>query len=218
MPFEPTERDRIVSEVLSQIKVAQIGTVTKVFEHSSGDDNSNHEVNVLLRDEDVERRRVPVAVSTEGEAVVPRVDDMVVVQFLDGFEEAPVVIGTIYNDVDRAPLGKEGIIRRRRGSVYTEMHPEGDWARTAVKSSDDGTPSTKVEVNDSDGTTKVNIETDGDINISAGGDVVIDEGGTAEKVAYQDHTHDYSGSTSDGASYSGTTTKPNEDGTKTEIE
>jgi len=215
MPFEPTERDRIVSEVLSQIKVAQIGTVTKVFEHSSGDDNSNHEVNVLLRDEDVERRRVPVAVSTEGEAVVPRVDDMVVVQFLDGFEEAPVVIGTIYNDVDRAPLGKEGIIRRRRGSVYTEMHPEGDWARTAVKSSDDGTPSTKVEVNDSGGTTKVNIETDGDINISAGGDVVIDEGGTAKKVATEDHTHTVSNISTGSSSV--TTSGPS-DNTSTEIE
>jgi hypothetical protein len=95
------------------------------------------------------------------------------------------------------------------------MHPEGDWARTAVKSSDDGEPSTKVEVNDSGGKTKVNIETDGDINISAGGDVVIDEGGTAKRVATEDHTHTVSNISTGPASV--TTSGPS-DNTSTEIE
>jgi hypothetical protein len=105
------------------------------------------------------------------------------------------------------------------------MHPDGDWARTAVKPSDDGTPSTKVEVDDSGATTQVNIETDGDVSlqadgditVSAGGDVFINEGGSTKAVATEDHTHDYSGTTSDGASYSGTTTKP-DDTTEVELE
>lgn len=71
--------------------------------------------------------------------------------------------------------------------------------------------------NDS-GSYDIDITASGDISVSAQGDVTIDEGGTPKKVAYQDHTHDYSGSTSDDASYEGTTTKPNEAGTETEIE
>ena len=174
--IEPTERDRIVEEVKSGVHLPQIGEVTKVWEHTADDDNSNHEVNVLLRDEDLERRRVPIAVPVADMVAPPRKGDTVLVQFLDGVEDAPVVTNVLYNDVDRAPLGTEGIIRRRRGSLYTEMHPDGDWSRTAVKPSDDGTPSTKVEVDDSGSTTKVNIETDGDVVVDADGKVDVDAG------------------------------------------
>jgi hypothetical protein len=78
---------------------------------------------------------------------------------------------------------------------------------------------TKVHITpDGSGNYNIDVEAGGDISVSAQGDVTIDEGGTPKKVAYQNHTHDYSGSTSDGASYSGTTTQPNEDGTQTEVE
>jgi hypothetical protein len=78
---------------------------------------------------------------------------------------------------------------------------------------------TKVHITpNSSGKYNIEVKAGGNITVSAGEDVVVDEGGTPKKVAYQNHTHDYSGSTSDGASYSGTTTTPNEDGTEVEIE
>jgi len=228
--IEPTERARILREVRDKIRLPRFGIVTKIWNYTSADDNSNHEVNVLV--EKVggggqnEHRRVPVAAPVADMIAPPRVDDMVLVQFLEGDNERPVVTNVLYNDEDRALLGSEGVVRRRRGSIYTEMHPDGDWSRTAVKPGDDDTPTTKVEVKDDGGATKVNVDTDGDvivdadgsvdlqasgdITVSAGGDVVIDEGGAAEKVATENHTHDYSGNTSDGASYSGTTTGPSE--------
>lgn len=220
MEFDRTQAQWIENKIEDVVTFPQLGEVVGVTEHTSANDKSNHEVDVILRDEEKERRNVPVMSPASGDAYVPQAGDAVVIIFLDGDGEAPVVVGNIYDIESRAPLGREGIKRRKRGSLYTEIHEDGDWARIAKKSSDDGTPTSKVEIDDSGNTTKLNIETDGDITISADGDVLIDEGGTAQPVAVQGHDHDftYDGGGDNSSTLSGTTNTPNQNGTETEIE
>lgn len=215
--FDNTESAYLERKIDSQVSGIQFGEVVEVYEHTQADDNSNFEVDVILRDEAQERREVPIMTARRGEISVPEVGDTVLVGFLDGVSEAPVVLGNIYTDQTRPPLGRAGMYRLTRGSLYVEAHEEGDWARISKKPSDDGSATSKIEVDDSGATTQINIETDGDITLSAGGDIVIDEGGTATPVAKQDHTHDYDDD--DGSTVTTkTTTTPNESGTKTEIE
>lgn len=221
MTGEPTQLDFILEQVRQELRPPELGTVQDVYEHNSADDNSNHEVDVKIIGEDRTRRRLPVAVPTDGSARVPRGPDHpegpddVLVQFIKGNSESGVVTNVVPTTESRAPLGTAGDVRLSRGNLYVEMAGDGSVARIGKKPGDQDTPTATVEV-DSQGA--ITIETEGDVTISAGGDVVIDEGGTAVPVAKQDHTHDYSGTTSDGATYNGTTKKPNEDGTATEIE
>lgn len=155
MEFEPTDEGFIERKIQELVDQPEFGKVTKVFEHTQGDDNSNFECNVKLRDEDKERRRIPIAMPFNGAVAVPEVGDTVLVNFLDGRSQAPVVIGYLHNAVDRAPVGQAGIYRLRKGNLYFEMHPNGDWVRIAKKSGDDGTPSAKIE-----------LESDGSINLT----------------------------------------------------
>lgn len=219
--FDRTQSAYIERKIDEQTRYMQIGEVVEVFEHTSDADTSNFEVSLILRDEDQERRRIPVMTPRNGEISPPEVGDNVVVAFLDGQSEYPIVIGNIYNSDDRAPLGRAGLYRLTRGSLYVEAHEEGEYARIAKKPADDGTASTKIEVDDSGSTTSVNIETDGDINISAGGNVVIDEGGTAKNVLTEDAVFEYEQrvDTSDGTGGTTTqTTSPVSNGEVTDTE
>lgn len=213
--------DRRIDE---QTRSSVLGVVTKVIEHTSSDDFSNHEVNVKLANEDEEFRNVPIHVNRNGHIRVPQKGDFVEISFLTSKTQVPYVTGFAYSNERRAPLGRAGHWRHRFGEsspyLYVEAEPSDhsagtpDVVRLAKKSDGLSDPSTKIELDDSGNTTKVNIETDGDITLSADGDIVIDEGGTATPVAKQDHDHDVT--LSDGST--GTTTTPNQSGTNVEIE
>ena len=145
--FEPTEESHIVRLIRENTAQPELGRVTKVFEHDDPNDFSNFEANVRLRDAEKERRRVPIAtVPFLGGVAVPEPGDTVLVDFLDGDAESPVVVGMVHNDVDRAPLGQAGIYRLRKGDLYFEMHPDGEWMRLAQKDADDGEPTSRVEI------------------------------------------------------------------------
>ena len=50
---------------------------------------------------------VPVAVPYMGMTCIPNVNDLVLVQFVGGDINAPVITGRLYNDKDRPPVNKE---------------------------------------------------------------------------------------------------------------
>lgn len=152
--FEPTEESYVVRLIKEHTRQPEFGIVTKVFEHTEVDDASNFEANVKLRDADKERRRIPMATSPfMGGVAVPEVGDTVLVNFLDGDGESPVIVGVMHNAEDRAPVGQVGIYRLRKGELYFEMHPDGDWVRMAKKDEDDAEPQSKVELDQSGGIT-----------------------------------------------------------------
>lgn len=225
MSEEPTQRDSIARVTKEELTLPRTGVITNIREHTQSDDRWNFHVDLRLRPGENETR-VPVATAIPDLIAPPRTEshpdgpDLALVQYLqDDEEERPIVTNILYNRKDRPPLGKEGMIRVVRGSLYLEADPRGDWVRMGKKPADDGTPSTKVEIDDSGATVQLNIKTDGDINISAGGDIVIDEGGTAVPVATESHTHDFSydGGGDNSSTLNGTTGTPS-DTTETEIE
>jgi len=98
---------KIVENEIRKLHIAEIGVVTSVFPHSSDSDKNNYECNVKLKYRDLELRKVPVATQQIGLANIPHVGDLVLVNFINGSINAPVVVGRLYNDEDRPPLSKE---------------------------------------------------------------------------------------------------------------
>jgi phage baseplate assembly protein gpV len=98
---------RVVLEELARNRGSLLGVVTTVYPHEAEDDENNYEANVRLKHEDLELRRVPIAVGHVGVAAPPRAGDLVLVQFLNGDSNQPLVTGRFYHADDRPPLHKE---------------------------------------------------------------------------------------------------------------
>jgi phage baseplate assembly protein gpV len=98
---------KIIEDEISKLYVAELGVITSIFPHSGENDKENYECNVKLKYRDLELRKVPVATQHIGLANIPNVGDLVLVTFLNGNVNAPVIIGRLYTDEDRPPTNKE---------------------------------------------------------------------------------------------------------------
>src|SRR5262249_16458218 len=68
----------------------------------------DHAVSLTLRDSGVVLPRVPIAVGALGFCAIPAVGDLVVVVFLDGDVNAPVVVGRLYHPKPDPPPHADG--------------------------------------------------------------------------------------------------------------
>ena len=142
----------------------------------------------------VEYRNTPLLAGFSGVIAVPQVGQRVVIsKDSNGVE---YVEGVLTGTDDPAPSVKEG-----------EFVLQFD-------------PSTRVRVLErDDGGFDVSIQSSGDVDVKASGDIRIGENG--EKVAKQNHTHEYEDTGDSGTGGSSPTTKtsstPNETGTETII-
>lgn len=98
---------RIVRQELENHRNNLLGVVTAIFPHEAEDDEHNYEANVRLKHEDLELRKVPLAVGHVGIAAPPRVNDLVLVQFINGDINQPVIAGRFYHADERPPLHHE---------------------------------------------------------------------------------------------------------------
>lgn len=99
---------QIVQQEMRSQRFCELATVKEQFPHADEGDKDNHAVTVVLRDSGVELKKVPVATSRKGIASIPDVGDLVLVQFVSGDINAPIIIGSLYNDEDRPPPNKSG--------------------------------------------------------------------------------------------------------------
>ncbi|RLE76967.1 MAG: hypothetical protein DRZ80_00040 [Thermoprotei archaeon] len=166
----------IVREEIRKLKILDIGTVTSVFPHSSSGDKDNYECNVKLRDYDLELRRVPVATQLIGLSYIPSVGDLVLVAYVDGNINAPVIIGRLYNDKQRPPLSKEEEIvfepnysRSTRRRIHFKL-PSGIAFTVEDEVITLKTEKYKVKIKNNG---EISIETNGKISISSKNDVEI---------------------------------------------
>lgn len=153
---------KIAAKEAEKIYTTELGEVTAVFPHSSDGDQHNYQCSVKLKNRkaadgsDFELRKVPVATGYIGLVCIPRVGDLVLVQFISGDLNAPVVTGSLYNDKDKPTIGdNEQINLDRVESIAFEMK----------------------------GGTKLSIEKNGKVNLEAKGDVILNGGnaGAARK-------------------------------------
>lgn len=113
---------RVAEHEARRILTTELGVVTAVYPHADEGDTDNYEVSVqikgrLLPDgQRMELRRVPVATPYLGFAAVPNVGDLVLVQFIGGDVNAPVITGRLYDDENRPPPNKadELLVQHKR--------------------------------------------------------------------------------------------------------
>jgi len=167
---------KIAENEARKIHTIELGVVTSVFPHSSPDDKDNYECNVKLKNMDLELQRVQIATPIIGLAEPPRVGDLVLIAFVNGDINLPILIGRLYNDEDHPPINDlEEVVyippygrnpERRR--IYLEF-PEGIVLRVT---DDDVTVKT--------GETKVVIQKDGDVLIESKANVTVKAEGDAK--------------------------------------
>lgn len=163
----------IVRDELARLRPPEIGKVTRVYPRESESDESNHQVNVTLRGSGVELHRVPVTAQRIGISALPEVDDSVLVAFVGGDLNAPVVIGALYNDQAHPPVAAEHEV------VYQPPEPEDSAVRRLhVELANGGTMTlTDEHLEIVFGDTRVEVHRDGDVVIQAAGGVAISAGG-----------------------------------------
>lgn len=159
----------IVRDELNRQRSPALGIVTAVQARDGDSSNNNHDVNVRLRDSGAELQHVPVAVGRPGFSVLPREGDLVLVVFVDGDLNAPVVVGALYDDVNQPPVGKPAEIVYQptdaEDSSIRRVHLE--LASGSLLTIDDDKLTIQL------GGTEVIVQRDGDVSISGAGKIEI---------------------------------------------
>jgi phage baseplate assembly protein gpV len=196
----------IVREELGRVRTAELAKVQELHPHADDGDTDNYACTVALRDSGIVLSHVPVATGRIGIVAIPAVGELVLVQFLGGNVNAPVVTGRLYNDEDRPPVSDDGkaVIHLPLGAADDEaVHVElvsgdarsleitlGKSLKLALKDDD---PVVSIDVGDgkakltiaADGATSVNakgalsVKGDADISVEAGGKLTL-KGSTVE--------------------------------------
>ena len=155
----------VAQKELGRIYTTELGEVTAIFPHKSDSDKDNYQCSVKLKNRkepdgsDFELRKVPIATGHIGLANIPSVGDLVLLSFIGGDINAPVIIGRLYNDKDQPPVNdKSQVVFSKAESLTITM----------------------------DSGTLVEIDKDGNINITSKGDVNINDG--KKGAARQDDT------------------------------
>ena len=146
---------KVAEQETRKIYTTELGVVTAVFPHASDSDKDNYQCSVKLKNKkqpdgsDFELRQVPIATQHIGLTNIPNVDDLVVVAFIGGNINAPIILGRLYNDEDIPPKNDVG------QAILTNL----ESMTITMKSG-----------------TKIDIDSDGNVTIESTGDVTINGG------------------------------------------
>lgn len=146
---------KVAEQETQKIYTTELGIVTAVFPHASDSDKDNYQCSVKLKNKkqpdgsDFELRKVPLLTPHIGLVNSPKVGELVVLAFIGGNINAPVILGRLYNDEDRPPKNDTG------QAVLTQLD------------------SLSITMNSG---TKIEIDADGNVKIDAKGDVTINNG------------------------------------------
>ena len=180
-----TDLRRIVREEMKALRLAELAVVQETHPHAAQDDDDNYACTVRLRDTDLVLVRVPVMTARKGMAAIPDIGDLVLVQFLGGDPNAPIITGSLYNDEDRPPENAEGEIVLRLPADASE----GEGVELRVTSADAATAkfalggALKIELKDDDpvvvlevgdNTASLTIESDGTVTLKSSNALVLE--------------------------------------------
>src|SRR4051794_26413521 len=94
----------IVRDELAALRLPDIAVVTSAFPHTAESDKNNHECSVKLREGGLELRKVPIATPHVGMVSAPQPGELVLLAYVDGDPNRPVVAGRFSSDKARPPL------------------------------------------------------------------------------------------------------------------
>ncbi len=176
---------RIIREEMRGLRMPELAVVQDIHPHASASDSDNYACTVRLRDSDAVLERVPVMTPRKGLAAIPDVGDLVIVQYLGGSANAPVILGSFYNDEDRPPENAEGDARLRLPSDAgdgegVDLHVTSAEAASAtvrlgssldLKLQDDD-PVVSIDVGG--GQAQITVDSDGTLTLKSNKAVVLD--------------------------------------------
>jgi len=189
----------IVRDELQSLRLPELAVVEEAHPHASDSDKDNYACSVRLRDTGLVLKRVPVATERIGSVSVPLPGELVLVQFLHGEVNAPVIVGRLYNEEDRPPVSEEGqsVVHLPLGAGASEVarleFHHGDRREIVVRLGDgltlslrDDDPVVELEVDGGQATLTIardgtiSVEGKGDVKLEAGGNMTLKAGGTLE--------------------------------------
>ena len=172
----------IVRQELAKVRPPELGIVTQVHAHDGDDSPNNHQVNVRLRSSGVELQRVAVATSRLGFSALPNENDLVLINFVGGDLNLPVVVGCVYDDTAHPPKGDLHEV------VYQPPDEENSDARRLHIELPSGCTLTVQDevVTVTMGDTSVVVNKDGDVTVNAKGKVSIQSQSDVEVQASGD--------------------------------
>lgn len=154
----------IVRDELAAIRLPDIAVVTSAFPHTSPDDGHNHECSVRLREGGLELRRVPIATPHVGMISAPQQGELVLVAYVNGDPNRPVVAGRFYSEKAAPPL-----------------HEAKEWRLAAPFG---GTTSIAIDKDESvvvtAGGTAVTVRKDGNVEVKGKADLKVEVKGKVE--------------------------------------
>lgn len=171
----------IAQKEAAHIYTTELGIVTAVFPHSGESDKDNYQCSIKLKHKkqadgsDFELRKVPVVAPHIGMANIPNIGDLVLVSFVGGNINAPVIIGRLYNDEDIPPLNNENeLLIQHTPTSGSSLKIDADGVLTIASQSEN---KSIVTVNDDE----VLVETsNSQVKISlSGGGIEINAGSNA---------------------------------------
>ena len=172
----------IVRDELQRSRAPELGTVSQVYARTGNDSKDNHQVNVKLRSSGLELQRVPVLVGRLGLSALPNQDDLVLVEFVDGDLNAPVVVGCLYDDQAHPPVAQlHDVVYQPpddQDSSVRRLHIELQSGSTITL--DDDKLVLKL------GDTTLTVNRDGDVVIDAKGNIQLKSQGDIELDASGD--------------------------------
>lgn len=166
----------IVRHEMAAVRLPELGIVTAVFPRDSDSGDGNHQVSVRLQASGLELQSAPVAVGRLGLSALPRVDDLVLVAFVGGDLNTPVVLGSLYDEQSHPPVAKAAEI------VYVPPDDEESGVKRLYAELPGGA---KLTADDEGlvieaGDTTVKIAKDGDVTIQAKGKIHVEAQGDLE--------------------------------------
>ena len=168
----------IVRQEIKQLRLGDLAVVQEQHAHAAESDKDNYSCTVVLRDSSVVLKKVPVATSRLGLVAIPDVDDLVLVQFLHGDINAPIIVASLYNDEDRPPVNDAGQVvlnLPKSASAGEGVHVAASSLNaSSLKINIGGTVTVNlqdddpaVEISVADGGAMIKIDKDGSINIES---------------------------------------------------
>lgn len=191
---------KLIRQELRGRRFAEMGQVQAVYPTDPG----NYDADVVLHATDLVLRHVPVLTPRKGYASLPEVGDLVLLQFMGGDVNRPVVVGTLYNGDDRPPENAEGdwvlqlpsgpdaktsglrVELRQSSPIGFTVSLLGDKFELIVQDDD---PVAKLTV----AGTELTIDGGGGITLKGAGDVAIEATGALKLKAGGDATLEASG-------------------------
>lgn len=187
---------KLIRQELRSQRFAEMGSIQAVYPKDPG----NYDADVVLHATDLVLRHVPVLTPRKGWASLPEVGDLVLLQFMGGDINRPVVMGTLYNGDDRPPENaendlvlqlpsgpddKESGFRlevRQSSPIGFSVSLKGKKFKLDVQDDDPVVAltvadSTTVEI---DGSGGIKVKGGANLQVEAGGNLTLKASGSAE--------------------------------------